>query len=107
MPRVRGSQLTEFKYFRPEKITTRNRNSWTMLKRRFSGQAAKLLSRFRGNSKGNVAVIFAIACIPILTAIGCAVDYSLAVRMRSKMQAAADAASVGAISQSSPGYAAA
>jgi Flp pilus assembly protein TadG len=78
-----------------------------MLKRRFSGQTAKLFSRFRGNSKGNVAVIFAIACIPILTAVGCAVDYSLAVRMRSKMQAAADAASVGAISQSSPGYTAA
>jgi len=78
-----------------------------MITRRFSGQPAKLLSRFRGNSKGNVAVIFAIACIPVLTAIGCAVDYSLAVRMRSKMQAAADAASVGAISQSSPGYAAA
>jgi Flp pilus assembly protein TadG len=78
-----------------------------MLKRRFSGQTAKLFSRFGGNSKGNVAVIFAIACIPILTAVGCAIDYSLAVRMRSKMQAAADAASVGAISQSSPGYAAA
>src|SRR5277367_5676477 len=78
-----------------------------MLKRRFSGQTAKLFSRFRGNTKGNVAIIFAIACIPILTAIGCAIDYSLAVRMKSKMQSAADAASVGAISQSSPGYTAA
>jgi Flp pilus assembly protein TadG len=78
-----------------------------MLKRRFSGRPAKLFSRFGSNSKGNVAVIFAIACIPILTAIGCAIDYSLAVRMKSKMQAAADGASVGAISQSSPGYAAA
>jgi Flp pilus assembly protein TadG len=78
-----------------------------MLKRRFSGPLAKLASRFGGNSKGNVAVIFAIACIPILTAIGCAIDYSLAMRMQSKMQSAADAASVGSISQSSPGYAAA
>jgi Flp pilus assembly protein TadG len=78
-----------------------------MLKRRFSGPLAKLASRFGGNSKGNVAVIFAIACIPILTAIGCAIDYSLAVRMQSKMQSAADAASVGSISQSAPGYAAA
>jgi Flp pilus assembly protein TadG len=78
-----------------------------MLKLRFSGRPAKLFSRFAGNSKGNVAVIFAIASIPILTAIGCAVDYSLAVRMKSKMQSAADAASVGSISQSSPGYAAA
>jgi Flp pilus assembly protein TadG len=78
-----------------------------MLKRRFSDPLAKLASRFAGNSKGNVAVIFAIASIPILTAIGCAVDYSLAIRMQSKMQSAADAASVGSISQSSPGYAAA
>ncbi len=78
-----------------------------MLKRRYATRLAKLISHFGRNSKANVAVIFAIACIPILTAVGCAVDYSLAVRMRSKMQAAADAASVGSISQSSPGYAAA
>jgi Flp pilus assembly protein TadG len=78
-----------------------------MLTNGFSFRLAKLFSRFRSNKKGNVAIIFAIACIPILTAIGCATDYSLAVRMRSKMQAAADAASVGSISQSSPGYAAA
>jgi Flp pilus assembly protein TadG len=77
------------------------------LKHRFSDQLSKLAWRFWGNSKGNVAVIFAIASIPMLVAIGCAVDYSLAARMKSKMQSAADAASVGAISQSSPGYAAA
>jgi Flp pilus assembly protein TadG len=67
----------------------------------------KRLSQFRGNSKANVAAIFAIASIPILAAIGCAVDYSLAVRMQSKMQSASDAASVGSISQSAPGYTAA
>jgi Flp pilus assembly protein TadG len=78
-----------------------------MLKHRFSDQLSKLAWRFVGNSKGNVAVTFAIASLPMLVAIGCAVDYSLATRMKSKMQAAADAASVGAISQSSPGYAAA
>jgi Flp pilus assembly protein TadG len=78
-----------------------------MLKRRYATRSAKLISHFGRSSKANVAVIFAIACIPILTAVGCAVDYSLAVRMRSKMQAAADAASVGSIGQSSPGYAAA
>ena len=78
-----------------------------MLKRRYATRLAKLISHFGRSRKGNVAVIFAIASIPILTAVGCAVDYSLAVRMRSKMQAAADAASVGSIGQSSPGYAAA
>ncbi len=78
-----------------------------MPQRRFASRSAKLISYFASNSKANVAVIFAIACIPVLTAIGCAVDYSLAVRVKSKMQAAADAASVGSISQSSPGYTAA
>jgi Flp pilus assembly protein TadG len=78
-----------------------------MLERRSAIRLAKLISQFRGNRRANVAINFALALIPILISIGCAVDYSLAVRMRSKMQAAADAASVGSISQSSPGYAAA
>ena len=56
------------------------------------------------NRSGNVAVIFAIACIPVVSAAGCAVDYSMATRMRAKMQSAADAASVAAVSQKSPGY---
>jgi Flp pilus assembly protein TadG len=67
----------------------------------------RLIKHFGSDRKGNIAVIFAVTCIPILTSVGCAVDYSLAVRMRSKLQAAADAASVGSVSQSSPGYAAA
>jgi Flp pilus assembly protein TadG len=78
-----------------------------MPKRRFAIRLTRLISHFGRNSRANVAVTFAIATLPILAAVGCAVDYSLAVRMRSKMQAAADAASVGSISQSSPGYAAA
>jgi Flp pilus assembly protein TadG len=65
------------------------------------------IDRFRRDKSGNIAVIFVIALIPLLSAIGCAVDYSLAVRMRSKLQAAADAASVASISQKSPGYTAA
>ena len=66
-----------------------------------------LIGRFRTDQRGNIAVIFAIALLPILTAVGCAVDYSLATRMRAKLQAAADAASVASISQKSPGYTAA
>ena len=53
-----------------------------------------LIGRFRKDRRGNIAVVFAIALLPILSAIGCAVDYSLATRMRAKLQAAADAASV-------------
>ena len=66
-----------------------------------------LIGRFRKDRRGNIAVIFAIALLPILTAVGCAVDYSLATRMRAKLQAAADAASVASIAQKSPGYTAA
>jgi Flp pilus assembly protein TadG len=78
-----------------------------MSKGQSGNRLTRLIKRFGIDKKGNMAVIFAITCIPIVTAIGCAVDYSLAVRMRSKLEAAADAASVGSISQSSPGYAAA
>jgi len=66
-----------------------------------------LIGRFRRDRRGNIAIIFAIALLPILTAVGSAVDYSLATRIRAKLQSAADAASVAAISQKSPGYAAA
>jgi putative Flp pilus-assembly TadE/G-like protein len=65
------------------------------------------LNRFRRDKSGNVVVIFMIALIPLLSAIGCAVDYTQAARIRSKLQSAADAASVASISQQSPGYLAA
>jgi Flp pilus assembly protein TadG len=65
------------------------------------------LNRFRRDKSGNVVVIFVIALIPLLAAIGCAVDYTQAARIRSKLQSAADAASVASISQRSPGYIAA
>src|SRR3954464_7516329 len=66
-----------------------------------------LTDRFRSDQRGNIAVIFALACIPLISAIGCAVDYSMATRMKAKLQSAADAASIAALSQKSPGYLAA
>jgi len=74
---------------------------------RISSRIAALISRFRRDNKANVVVLFAFSLVPILTAIGCATDYSLAVRMRSKMQSAADGASVASISTNSAGYLAA
>jgi Flp pilus assembly protein TadG len=65
------------------------------------------VSRFCRDRRGNVAIIFTIAAIPLISAIGCAVDYSLATRMKAKMQTAADAASIAALSQKSPGFIAA
>jgi Flp pilus assembly protein TadG len=67
----------------------------------------RLMNRFRRDQRGNLAVIFAIATVPLITAIGCAIDYSEATRIRAKMQSAADAAAVAAISQNSSGWLAA
>ena len=75
-----------------------------MLGPRSGSRFVALMRRFRKDSRANVAVIFVIALLPILTAIGSAVDYSLATRMRAKLQSAADAAGVASISQKSAGY---
>ena len=56
---------------------------------------------------GNVAVIFALTLLPVLSAIGCVIDYSRATQLRSKLQASIDSASVGAIARNSPAFIAA
>jgi Flp pilus assembly protein TadG len=66
-----------------------------------------MIRRFVRDRRGNVAVIFAISCVPLITFVGCAIDYSRATQVRSKLQGAADAASVGALSKASPAFAAA
>ncbi|MFZ5739987.1 MAG: TadE/TadG family type IV pilus assembly protein [Pseudomonadota bacterium] len=68
---------------------------------------AKSVARFSRNCRGNVAIMFAIVLAPLIAAVGSAVDYSRANALRSKLQAAADAASVGAVSRTSPAYIAA
>jgi len=68
---------------------------------------SRLILSFRRDKRGNIAVIFAIACVPLISAIGCAIDYSEATRVRSKLQSAADAAAVASISQQSSGWKAA
>jgi Flp pilus assembly protein TadG len=67
----------------------------------------RLIGRFRRDRRGNLAVIFGLAAIPLVSAIGSAVDYSMATRVKAKLQSAADAASVASISQNSLGYLAA
>jgi Flp pilus assembly protein TadG len=62
------------------------------------------ITRLFRDKSGNIAIIFAIAAIPVVSAAGCAVDYSMATRMRAKLQSAADAASVAAVSMKSPGF---
>ena len=65
------------------------------------------IRRFHLNTSGNIAVIFALALTPVLSSIGCAVDYSRAAQIRSKLQSAIDAASVGSVSKKSPAFIAA
>ena len=74
---------------------------------RFVHRLNELVLRFRANKKGNIAVIFAIASLPTVTAIGCAIDFTTAARLKTKLQSAADAASVGSVAKTSPGYIAA
>ena len=67
----------------------------------------RVMRRFPKDKRGNVAVIFAIACVPLISAVGCAIDYTEATRIKSKLQSAADAAAVASISQQSSGWLAA
>jgi Flp pilus assembly protein TadG len=67
-------------------------------------RATALISRFRRDTKANVAIMFGIAILPILGAVGVATDYSMATRMKAKLQSAADAAAIASISQNSAGY---
>jgi Flp pilus assembly protein TadG len=69
--------------------------------------AMTLLARFRRDRSANIAVIFGIAVIPILAAVGTAVDYSMATRIQAKLQSAADAASIASIATNSAGFKAA
>jgi Flp pilus assembly protein TadG len=67
----------------------------------------RLIDRFRRDKRANVAMIFGITVVPLISAMGCAVDYSMATRMRAKLQSAADAASVASLSRNSAGFTAA
>lgn len=50
--------------------------------------------RFRHARDGNIAVLFALAMVPVLGLIGAAIDYSRANRARTAMQAAMDSAAL-------------
>ena len=60
-----------------------------------------VLGRAGADRSGAVSVIFALVILPLMIAVGAAVDYAIAARTKEMLQAAADAAAVGAISMSS------
>lgn len=53
-------------------------------------------TRFLDDNRGTVIVMFALSLVPLLVAAGVAVDYSRALAIKSDLQAAADAAALGA-----------
>jgi Flp pilus assembly protein TadG len=61
-----------------------------------------LISVFRLDKRGNVAIIFAVSALPLIAAVGCVIDYSMAAMVKTKLQAAADQASLAAVSLNSP-----
>src|SRR5271167_923263 len=60
-----------------------------------------LISDFRSNRRGNVAVITALATLPMIAAVGCVIDYTDATMIKTKLQAAADAAALATVSVNS------
>ncbi len=61
---------------------------------------ANALRRLPGDRRGNVAIISALAAIPMIVSIGGAIDLSSAYRARSVAQSAADAAALAAVAYS-------
>ncbi|UPK40398.1 pilus assembly protein [Bradyrhizobium sp. 186] len=53
--------------------------------------------RFARDRKANVAIIFALMLVPIIFLLGMALDYTLALRQREQLNAAADAAAIAAV----------
>jgi Flp pilus assembly protein TadG len=61
-----------------------------------------LLCDFYSNKSGNIAIMCAVSALPIISAVGCVIDYSMATMIKTKLQAAADAASLQTVSANSP-----
>lgn len=57
----------------------------------------RVVLRFARDRKANVAVIFALMLVPIVFLLGMALDYTLAIRQREQLNAAADAAAIAAV----------
>jgi Flp pilus assembly protein TadG len=60
-----------------------------------------LIRRFCEDRRAAITPMFALALIPLMAAIGAAVDYSMAAKIRTQLLAAADAASIGSVGKSS------
>ncbi len=59
----------------------------------------QLFRQFKQSRSGNVAIMFGLTCIPLLIAIGVAVDYTRVTDIRAKLDGVADAATLQAVSK--------
>lgn len=57
----------------------------------------RLAARLRGDRSGNILIVTGLAIIPMVFAVGFGIDYSRAMRMQTKLNAAADAAALSAV----------
>jgi Flp pilus assembly protein TadG len=60
---------------------------------------ARLLRKFRRDKSGNIAITFGLAALPIMLAVGAAVDYTVANRTKAALDGYADAAAISAVNQ--------
>lgn len=65
------------------------------------GRLRRLFSRFKADTGGNVLMITGFSIIPLAMVAGISIDYARAARLQTKLNAAADAAVLAAVSQSS------
>ncbi len=65
-----------------------------MFRSQYVSSIGRRIARFAAAEQGNIAVIFAIALVPVLSLVGAAVDYSRAIQARTSMQAALDSAAL-------------
>jgi Flp pilus assembly protein TadG len=60
-----------------------------------------LIAAFRRNTRANVAIITGLAALPLIAAVGCVIDYTMATAAKTKLQASADSATLAAVSMNS------
>ena len=59
----------------------------------------RFLRRYGADSRGNVAIVFTLAAIPVIGGVGVAIDYTRAYRVQSDLQYSVDAAALAGASQ--------
>lgn len=62
-----------------------------------AGHARRLAARLRRDQRGNVLMIVGLSLIPLSFAVGMGIDYSRAMKLQTKLNAAADAAALAAV----------